>query len=630
MEMMLAALTTNVHLWAVLGLILIAIIIYASDKFPIELVSLGILIAIIALFHFVPLPAGKGYNVESSEFLKGLANPALIAVLSLLVLGQAIVNTGSLNIITQLIFKYFKNKYRLAIITALLVVLIISGFINNTPTVVVFIPIMLAIAKEMKLSASKVMIPLSYVSMLGGSLVLIGSSTNLLVSGSLVTMGMQPLGMFDFTEPALWIAGVGFLYIVLILPKLLPNRAPLASDLVTEDSKEFVIQLEVPVGSNLIGKQITSDTALLDIEDVTFKMLQRREHAYLPPFNDELHIKPFDVLVLTVTKDSLYKLVTDPVYKNMFSRIAALDVASQNDETSEKTDNLNIVEVLIAPASKMIGQNIEQIGFYHHYRCTVLGIQRRSRMITTRMTESRLAAGDVLMVMGTREDIEAIRDNRDMMLMEWSRRELPSKKMARRANMIFAAVIACSAFELLPVYFASMSGAIACVLVGCLTPRQALRAIDIQVILLVVAGMAMAHALEVTGGAQFLAKEMISTMIGVSPVWIMSALFALMAVLTNVLSNNATALIFTPIAVSSAISLGMPPEMFIYAVIFAANCCSFASPTGYQTNLLVMAPGHYKFVDYLKAGVPLMVLVWATYTIYAAIKYGGGLMALIE
>ncbi len=625
MDMILQLLGQDFHLWAVMGIILVAIGVYASDKLPIEMVSVLVLLTIVGLFQFIPYTLDNGRIVQPSIFLQGLANPALIAVLALLVLGQAIVNTGSLDIITRLIFKWFGKLYWLAIIIALLGVLAISGFINNTPTVIVFIPIMMAIAKEMKMSASKVMIPLSYASMLGGSLVLVGSSTNLLVSGALVNMDMQPLGMFDFTMPAAVIAGVGFVYIILILPRLLPNRAPLASDVMGDDKKEFVIQLEVPVKSELIGKSV-SDPDLLGVDGATFKMLQRREHAYLPPFNEELTVKPFDVLVVTVTKESLLELVSRQD-KSMFGRIAALN--AELEDGDEAAENLTVVEVLIAPASKMVGQSIEQIGFYHNHHCTVVGIQRRSRMITSRMTESRLAAGDVLMVMGTRDDVEALRGNNDMMLMEWSRRELPSKKMARRANAIFAAVIALSASEVMPVYVSSMMGAVACVLTGCLTARQAVRAIDIQVIVLVVAGMAMATALEVTGGASFLAKELISAMVDFHPVWIMSALFALMAVLTNVLSNNATALIFTPIAVSSAISLGMPPEMFVYAVIFAANCCSFASPIGYQTNLLVMGPGHYKFADYLKAGIPLMVIVWATYTVYAAVVYGGGLKSLL-
>jgi di/tricarboxylate transporter len=494
-------------------------------------------------------------------------------------------------------------------IVSLVVIMVLSAFINNTPTVVIFIPIMLALAKEMELSASRVMIPLSYASILGGTTVLIGSSTNLIVSGTLKTIGMEPLGMFDFAIPGVIIAAIGFAYVLLVLPKLLPNRAPLSSDLMGDEEKEFVIQLEIPVKSDLIGKAL-DDPDMLGVEGVSVRMLQRREHAYLPPFEEDLRIKPFDVLVLTATKQSLIKLVSQKD-KKLFGRLSALN-ADLGKEHSAKAETLSVVEVLITPGSRMIGQSIEQIGFYQQYHCTVLGLQRRSRMITTRMTEGRLAAGDVLMVMGTRDRIEAMYGSKDMTLMDWSIRELPSRKLARRANLIFLTVVALAGMGVLPVFIGAVIGATAAIFSGCLTP----------IVMLITAGMAMATALQITGGAEFLARELIAALSGVSPVWVMSAMFGLMAVLTNVLSNNATALLFTPIAVSTANTLGVAPEMFIFAVIFACNCCSFASPLGYQTNLLVMAPGHYRFGDYVKAGVPLTIIVWISYTLYALLVYG--------
>ncbi len=626
MDVLIGALPSGFHMWAVMAIILLAIVVFAADKFPLEAVSLVLLVTIVGLFHLIPYHHADGTRVDAAMFLEGLSNPALVAVLALLVLGQAIVNTGSLEGVTQLIFRWFGSYYRLAIAVSLLVVLVLSAFINNTPAVVIFIPILLAIAKEMKLSASKVMIPLSYASILGGTMVLIGSSTNLIVSGALQSIGMQPLQMFDFIVPGTIIAAVGFVYVLLILPRLLPDRAPLASDVIGDEAKEFVVQLEIPVKSELVGKSVT-DPELLDISGYSVRMLQRREHAYLPPFEEELTIKPFDVLVLTVTKESVIKLASHKD-KKLFGRISTLN-ADLGEEESAQAENLSVAEVLITPASRMIGQSIEQIGFYHHYHCTVLGIQRRSRMITSRMTESRLAAGDVLLVMGTRDHLEAIRGHKDMMLMEWSRRELPSRKLAWRANGIFMGVVALAAFNVLPVYIGALIGATACIFAGCLTPRQALRSLDTQIIMLVTAGMAMAGALQITGGAGFLAQELIAAMDGVGAVWVMSALFVLMAVLTNVLSNNATALLFTPIAVNTAITLGVPPEMFIFAVLFACNTCSFASPIGYQTNLLVMGPGHHTFGDYLKAGIPLMVIVWITYTVYALMVYGNGVESVL-
>lgn len=619
MELAGITLPVDIHMWAVLGLILVAIVAYASDKFPLEAVSFVIVLALLSMFYLAPYDKPDGGSIDASMFLKGLSNPALIAVLALLVLGQAIVNTGSLEVVTSWIFQWFGSYRLLAIVVSLIVIMVLSAFINNTPTVVIFIPIMLALAKDMEMSASRVMIPLSYASILGGTTVLIGSSTNLIVSGTLKTLDLESLGMFDFTLPGVIIAAIGFAYILLVLPHLLPERAPLSSDLMGDEAKEFVVQLEIPVKSELIGKSI-DDPALLGVEGVSVRMLQRREHAYLPPFEDDLTIKPFDVLVLTATKQSLIKLVSQKD-KKLFGRLSALN-ADLGKENAEKAENLSVVEVLITPGSRMIGQTIEQVGFYQQYHCTVLGLQRRSRMITTRMTESRLAAGDVLMVMGTRERIEGMYNSKDMTLMDWSLRELPSPKLARRANLIFLSVVILAAFNVLPVYIGALIGATTVVFAGCLTPRQAMRALDTQIIMLITAGMAMASALQVTGGAEFLAAELITAMEGANPVWIMSAMFGLMAVLTNVLSNNATALLFTPIAVSTAQTLGVDHQMFVFAVIIACNCCSFASPIGYQTNLLVMAPGHYSFGDYVKAGVPLTIIVWVAYTLYSFIMYG--------
>lgn len=608
----------SLHLWATFALVLAAMYLYASERLPMEISSLTILSLLILLFYFLPfVPEEGGKAFKPDKFLLGLSNPALIAVLSLLVIGQAMVQTGSLTGLTNLIIRLFKERPKLSVAVTLIMVTFTSMVLNDTPACIIFMPILLAIAAKLNMSASKVMIPLSYASILGGTVTLIGSSTNLLVSGAAANMGLKPLGLFDFTVPGVLIAVVGLLYITLILPRLLPDRAPLSNELIGDRKREFVIQLEVPANSSLIGKPINQEE-LLGIKDVGIKMLQRSEHAYLAPFDEPIAIRPYDVIVLTATKDALIELISAKE-KHMFGRVSAMGAQMPSEE--DGAENLLLAEVLIAPASRMIGQNVEQIGFYHNFHCTVMGIQRRSRMITSRMTEIRLAAGDVLLVMGTREHIEGMRASKDLMLMEWSMHELPSPKNALKVNVIFAAAIGLAAFNVVPIHISALVGAIVLLMSGCLNSRQAGRALDGQIILLVAAGMAMATALEVTGGASLLAEKIITLMQGAHPVWVMSALFALMAVSTNLLSNNATGLIFTPIAINTARHLGVDPAMFVYAVIFASNCCSFASPIGYQTNLLVMGPGHYTFKDYMRAGIPLMVLVWITYTTFCFMYY---------
>lgn len=599
------------HMWVVFAVVVMAVGLFASSRISLELSSIIILGVLMLFFELLPMrDSGGAVTVDASELLMGFANPALIAVMGLLVLGQAVIRTGSLVRLSNLFIGIKRGGKILPIVLILCTVTLLSNVLNNTPACVIFIPIMMAVAKHLNISSSKVMIPLSYAAILGGVTTLIGSSTNLLVSGVLVDMGHEPLGFFDFTLPGLCIVGVGLFYISFILPRFLPDRTDIAGEVLTGGDRTFVAQLELSPTADAVGKTM-GEAGLFDDRDMALKMIQRGEHAFLPPFDENLTLKIGDLLILTTTRDALSQLLSD-ASKESFRKIHQMSMMSEDLE-----GDVQMTEVLIAPASRMIGRNIEQVGFHHNHNCIVLGIQRRSRIITTRMTDMRLAAGDVLLVMGSQQAVNKLRENKDIIIMEWTTQDMPSKRLAWRVNLIFGVVVGLAAFSILPIHIAAFVGAGAAILAGCLNLRQAMRALDSAIIFLVAAGIALSVALQKTGGAAYLADALVTNMEGFPPVAIMSAMFLLMGVLTNILSNNATALLFTPIALSTATTLNVAPEMFIFAVIFASNCCSFASPIGYQTNLLVMAPGHYKFSDYVKAGVPLMLLVWVTYTAYA-------------
>ncbi len=606
----------QLHMWVTFGFIGLAVILYASDRLPIEVTSLILLSSMMMFFQIVPYTKADGTVFTAKDLIAGFGNDSLLAVLALLVMGQAVTRTDSLHMIPKIIIRVFRGNRFFSLAAVVFCVIATSAFVNDTPTCIIYMPVFLALATQLKLSPSRVMIPLSYSCILGGTLTLIGSSTNLLVSGSLQSLSGKPLGMFDFTLPGLFIAAVGFFYIAFILPRLLPDRQSPDTHLMGDKKRQFVIQLEIDAGSNLIGKSIAAENLLGD--DISLRMLQRNEHAYLAPFDEPIRIRPFDVLVLTATKEALIRLIAEEG-KQHYGRISTLD--SPGIQLQDKAEKLMLTEVLITPASKLIGQNIEQIGFYHEFHCTVVGIQRKSRMISSRMTEIRLAAGDILMVMGTREQLDVLRQSKDFILMEWSVYELPSQRNALKVNLIFGGMVAVAAFGILPVYIASFVAVLLVLMTGCLTTRQAIRAVDAQIIMLVAAGFGLALALELTGGAIYLAALIVDVVQGANPVWVMSAMFGVMAFCTNVLSNNATALLFTPIAYRTAQELGVEPAMFVHAVIFASNCCSFATPIGFQTNLLVMGPGHYKFTDYFRAGIPLMVMVWATYTAFCFMYY---------
>jgi di/tricarboxylate transporter len=237
------------------------------------------------------------------------------------------------------------------------------------------------------------------------------------------------------------------------------------------------------------------------------------------------------------------------------------------------------------------------------------------------MSEIRLEAGDVVLILGPRDSVRGLRTNRDVLLLEWSAIELPEVHFAGRARLIFAATILAGASGAVPIVIAALAGAAAMIPAGCLNIRQASRAFDRRIYLLIAAAIAMAESLEATGGAAVLAHGVVNAMGGAGPAMIMSVLFLLIAVMTNLLSNNATAVLFTPLAINTAVELGIDPTPFVFTVIFAANC-SFATPMAYQTNLLVMGPGHYRFGDFARAGLPLIFLMWLAYSAFAPWYYG--------
>ena len=280
-----------------------------------------------------------------------------------------------------------------------------------------------------------------------------------------------------------------------------------------------------------------------------------------------------------------------------------------------------LAELVVAPGSRMTARAIGQTGFAHTTDCLIVGLQRRARMLRHEMSELRLEAGDVLLVLGQQGAVEGLRHNRDTLLMEWSARELPRFEKAGLARLIFAATVLAAATGALPIVTATMAGAGAMVASGVLNVRQASRGFDLRIFLTVAAALAMAQSMSATGGAALVTQSFLSLFTDASPAFILSGFFLLCALITNVLSNNATAVLFTPLAVNLATALNVDPMAFVLGVIFAANC-SFASPIAYQTNLLVMGPGNLRFADFMRGGIPLIVILWLTYSIFAPFYFG--------
>jgi di/tricarboxylate transporter len=457
------------------------------------------------------------------------------------------------------------------------------------------------------------MMPLSFAAILGGMLTLIGTSTNLLVSGELARLGQQPLGFFDLTVPGLVLALAGGIYIM-FLPKVLPQRDE-PPGLETVDGKQFIAEIDVVPDSKLVG-EASRGGLFPGLPDVTVRLIQRDQHMILPPF-ESIVLQPGDVLIVAATR----KVLTEILAKNPGHLLRTSGGATGAAVAGTQPSELVLAEAMIKPASRMIGQTLELTNFPARSRCTVLGIQRRARMLRTRLHELRLEPGDVLLLVGRQDAIDQLRADPDVLLMEWSASEMPMVSKAPIAAAIFAAIVLPAALDVVPIVITALTGVVALVATGCLNIRQAARAVDREIVLLVAAALALGTALEATGGAAYIAMLVLLAMEGASPSAVLSALFLIVAAVTNVLTNNAAGVLFTPIAVNVAAALGTDVFPFALAVAFGASC-SFATPIGYQTNLLVMGPGHYRFRDFVTAGLPLVFIVWAAFSLFVPWYYG--------
>ncbi len=615
---MLETIQSTFTMWTSIAIVIVAIMLYMSDRLSIELVSAGIVTTILLLFALPFALDASGDRVPSETILKGFGNAALITIMALLVVGQGLFQTGALDGPSRRLLKSYDTHPRVTLLGVFAAVFITSAFINNTPVVIMFLPIMGAIAERMKAAPSKLLIPLSYVSVLAGMTTLIGSSTNLLAAETLTRLTDRQLGFFEPAPIGLMLAAAGLLYIMVFAPFLLPQRDREGGETRSGagSGKQFIAQIEITNNHPMLGKQAVAGM-FQDLPDITVRMIQRGSQTLLQPFED-VSLQPGDIVIVAATRSALTEVLSRR--PKLLRSIWLANTATTEDETL-KPPTLSLTEAVVAPGSRMIARTIDQLGYSRISDAVVLGVQRRSRMIRARLGEIRMEAGDTLLLCGTAEALDEMRSDRDLLLLDWSRTDLPDLHKAVFARIIALGVIIAAATGALNILHASLIGAVAMIATGCLNARQAARALDLRIFLLIGAALAMGAALEATGAADFLAQQAVGFAAPYGPAAILSVMFICVALVTNILSNSATAIIFTPIAISTANQLGLDPALFVLTVIYASNC-AFATPIAYQTNLLVMGPGHYRFSDFVKFGTPLVVLLWIVFTIYAGWRLG--------
>lgn len=605
------------QLWIIGASIIAVIIAYAMERYSIEIVSVVAIAFYLIFFQLFPV---ADTSFGPAQILSGFANPALITILALLVVGQGIFQTGAMESPSRFLAKMHDRRPVSTIAALFFFVMIISAFINNTPVVIMFIPVLVSIAAKVGTSPSSVMIPLSYVSILAGMVTLIGSSTNLLVADVLTQETDLSLGFFTQTPLGLVLAAVGLVYLATIGRKLTPERVPPENDSGT--GRQYIAQIEITPGHSHEG-----DTPIAgmfpDLNTVTVRLVRRGNKNFLPPFADEAKLQAGDILTIAATRTALSDLL-----KSDASLLSSMLRTGASEDDDKPSGELALTEAVVAPHGRYVGQSLASTGFRSRTGCIVLGIERKAKMVRKPLSSIRLQGGDDLLIFGTRKNLRDLRHDRDLLVLLWSMSEVPDIRRALLARIIFGAIVLLAVTGILPILHAALAGAIAMIASNCLNLRQAVRALDLRIFLLIGAAFAMGGALQAVGAADLIAKTAVTLASPYGVIGLLIGLFGVVALLTNVMSNAATAVLFAPIAVRATEAFANSPEeqtklavAAVLTVIYAANC-SFATPIAYQTNLLVMGPGHYKFLDYVRVGGPLILILWLTFALAAPFLLG--------
>jgi len=569
-------------------ILVVAMLLLITEKLPVDLTSIGIVVVLTITGILTP-----------SEAIAGFASPAVITVGAMFLISKGMIRTGAVGFISQKVIKYSQGRRNLAIFLILVIVGTASAFINNTPVVVLFIPIILSLSCELDFSPSKFLIPVSYASILAGTCTLIGTSTNIIISDLSAKHGYGSLGMFELSPLGLPIALLGIFFLIFAAPKLMPSMQNPVCELKDEEHRRYLAEFHVPRDSALIGE---NPATFFGEKYAGMKVLEliRYSHVFYPD-RDPVKIAPDDLLLVKGSANDLVEILHKDVVDLPMAE-ADINFAAEQKESL-------IVELIIPPQSRLLGERLVSSRLRRDPDIHIIAIKRRElHYAEPKVKDVRLKIGDILLVRLPQSSMERLRGETDFIIVEDVHHEIVHKRLARRAFLIFGAMVVAASTGMADILTCALAAAFLMVLTGCLQLRDAYRAMDGRVLLIIIAMIALSAALEKTGASDFYANAFLSMLSGLSPAFVLSGVILLTSISTHVLSNNATAILLLPIAISAAQGMGVDPKPFIIAVCFGASAC-FATPIGYQTNLLVYGPGGYRFNDYFKLGIPLNLLV---------------------
>ena len=601
----------NTDMIIVFALLAATVVLFVSDKLRLDLVAMMALLALLLTGILTP-----------NEALAGFADPVVLMIAGLFVVGGALMHTGVADSIGYWLGKVAGTKEVTLIATTMAVAAFLSGFMSSTGTTAVLLPVVVSVARNARVNPSKLLIPLAFASLLGGMLTLIGTPPNIVVSNQLEAQGMTPFSFFAFTPVGLIMLTLGLFFMVFIGRHLLPDRArtmpaagPADESLSIADLAQAyqltgnTFRLRIRRSSPMLGQSL-ADAHLRGRYGVTVLEVQKRaSRESLPepaqPVMPSTVLDPYDILHVQGTPEAIRRLAREQDFAIM---------AEPSREGRPISEELGMVEVLLPPRSRLVGHTLSDLRFRDRYGVTVLGLMRRGEALTGDLREIKLQFSDTLLMEGTWDKISLLRDETQNFIVVGQPLEMEAaQRPYKRANIAMAIMVGMlllMTFEIVPAVTAVLLAAVAMVLTGCLTMEDAYRGMNWESVVLIAGMLPMATALQKTGGVTFIADSLVSNLGDMGPLALMAGLFVLTSLFSQFISNTATAVLVAPIAFQAAIALNVDPHGFLMAVAVAAST-SFATPVASPVNTLVLGPGGYRFGDYVKVGLSLQLLILA-------------------
>ena len=574
----------------VLSIALVAVALFATEKLPMDIVALLVLTSL-ALTGLV----------DGGAALSGFSNPATITVASMFVLAAGLQNSGALSGIGSMLAKANSPFQFLLMLFAVLAV--IAPFVNNTAVVAVFMPIVMTATASIGMSASKALIPLSYVSQMAGVCTLVGTSTNLLVNGMARDLGHPGFSMFEFTSLGVIYLAAGCVYLLTLGRWLLPDAR--ATELVEHyELGKYITELRVTSESSLIDTPLSEAKFGEEFGVYVLELLRGQEKVWSPRSQT---LQEGDVLLARGEWSKLEELCKETGLE--------INAEFQLKQRSFEEVEQVLAEVLVAPRSRLIGSTLGMVDPGWHHNTTSLAIQRRGQILREELRHVRLRVGDILLLLIPEAEMSALRKDRNVIVLSERQAERPAGWRAPFALLTMALVIGVSAVGWAPIAITALAGATAMTLAGCLDAEDVYDAIDWRIIILMAGLIPLGVAMSESGAAQFLVENSVGLVSQHGPLVVLAVMYLMALLLTEFMSNAAAAVLLTPIGVSTAKMMEVDATPFLIAVMFAAST-SFSTPVGYQTNTMVYGAGGYRFIDFVKVGLPLNLIFWVLGVIF--------------